>query len=563
MRIWAQHPPQRTLTLLRYDAAVLENSPWFRRGWTLQELVAPQCVEFYGTKWLYLGNKHTLCERLSNITRIPRLLLRNPRALRPYSIAQRMSWAGGRNTTRIEDKAYSLLGIVDVNMPLLYGEGINAFIRLQEEIIKVSTDESLFAWSGHFHRDQLRLSMLAPDPDAFTPAANIVPLSAHGASSYAVTNRGLEIHLRLLPSDRPDDRIGVLHCHVEDDFSGYVGLHLMFLGTDTSGVPHYMRTETCKVSEEHATEATDSFIFLRNREDTTLVYRKLYLQINDNLNAKPRKPPFTLTPLRITSLPDSDMEWPSYTRVLRIESGGWIPVYVKLGFYVEREGLGNGLLVCLYLPWGSPDSTACLNAVPSTEPEMHATWSHWINWMAAHWRWGTAPKDVAKGECAMFAGKWAIQCALRRQILTDFMILGIRLVTVARTRLQTPPPSRESFITKTQSSLFISPFRVVASAESTRSVSDNSLMVPINEAYNPNEIPTYVRYDGPRAVLGAAADNSHANAPALVLPFTTSGPRHRNDATPGADTDPSAPAQGRGSGSTSREGAPAALREEG
>ncbi|KAK0627345.1 heterokaryon incompatibility protein-domain-containing protein, partial [Immersiella caudata] len=181
-----------------YDDAVLENSPWFRRGWTLQELIAPKRVEFHGARWLYLGNKHALCERLSRITRIPQLLLRDSRALLSYSIAQRMSWAAGRSTTRIEDKAYSLLGIVGVNMPLLYGEGGNAFIRLQEEIIKISTDDSILAWSGRYSRDDLRLSMLAPDPAAFGPAANVVPLSGHGSSSYAITNRGLEIRLPLL-----------------------------------------------------------------------------------------------------------------------------------------------------------------------------------------------------------------------------------------------------------------------------------------------------------------------------------------------------------------------------
>jgi hypothetical protein len=57
-----------------------------------------------------------------------------------------MSWMAGRKTTREEDIAYCLLGIFDINMPLLYGEGSNAFKRLQEEIIKQSTDHSLFAW---------------------------------------------------------------------------------------------------------------------------------------------------------------------------------------------------------------------------------------------------------------------------------------------------------------------------------------------------------------------------------------------------------------------------------
>jgi hypothetical protein len=95
------------------------------------------------TRYTLGANLHS--DEISQITRIPQHLLRIPRTLRSYSIAQRMSWASRRSTTRLEDKAYTILGIVGVNMPLLYGEGSKASIRLQEEIIKISTDESLFA----------------------------------------------------------------------------------------------------------------------------------------------------------------------------------------------------------------------------------------------------------------------------------------------------------------------------------------------------------------------------------------------------------------------------------
>jgi hypothetical protein len=59
-----------------------------------------------------------------------------------------MSSASNRTTTRIEDIAYSLLGIFNVNLAMIYGEGEKAFLRLQEEIIKRSVDHSIFAWSG-------------------------------------------------------------------------------------------------------------------------------------------------------------------------------------------------------------------------------------------------------------------------------------------------------------------------------------------------------------------------------------------------------------------------------
>ncbi|KAH8786755.1 heterokaryon incompatibility protein-domain-containing protein [Hyaloscypha sp. PMI_1271] len=148
------------------SVSVFSNSKWFTRGWTLQELIAPKSVNFYGKAWKSLSSRMTLRKEISQITRIPERLLQNPQTLNSYSVAKRMSWAGGRITTRLEDGAYSLLGVFGVHMPLLYGEGRRAFIRLQEEIIKISHDESLFVWQGAFLREEI-LDMLAPDPAAF------------------------------------------------------------------------------------------------------------------------------------------------------------------------------------------------------------------------------------------------------------------------------------------------------------------------------------------------------------------------------------------------------------
>ncbi|RYP71344.1 hypothetical protein DL769_004712 [Monosporascus sp. CRB-8-3] len=125
----------------------LNECRWFSRGWTLQELIAPGEMEFYDKNWQILGNKRMLLDQLASATGIPIAVLRNcdPSLA---SVAQRMSWASKRKTTRIEDVAYCLMGIFDVNMPLLYGEGQKAFIRLQEEIMKYSDDHSLFAWKA-------------------------------------------------------------------------------------------------------------------------------------------------------------------------------------------------------------------------------------------------------------------------------------------------------------------------------------------------------------------------------------------------------------------------------
>ncbi|KAI6038844.1 heterokaryon incompatibility protein-domain-containing protein [Pisolithus marmoratus] len=112
---------------------------WFERGWTLQELIAPKQVEFFNRNWVLIGNKRRFARVLEKVTGIPREVLKE-------GIAQIMSWAADRKTTRAEDQAYSLMGLFGVNMPMLYGEGRKAFQRLQLEIIRVSSDHTIFAW---------------------------------------------------------------------------------------------------------------------------------------------------------------------------------------------------------------------------------------------------------------------------------------------------------------------------------------------------------------------------------------------------------------------------------
>ena len=124
------------------------SSKWHTRGWTLQELIAPTFVLFLANDWTHIGTKAELADLLQSITDIPAVLLRLHTRLADYSVAQRMSWAASRKTTRLEDRAYSLLGIFGINMPTLYGEGEQAFYRLQEEIMKRRADTTLFAWSS-------------------------------------------------------------------------------------------------------------------------------------------------------------------------------------------------------------------------------------------------------------------------------------------------------------------------------------------------------------------------------------------------------------------------------
>jgi hypothetical protein len=114
------------------------NSVWFTRGWTLQELIAPKSVGFFSKEGEMLGNKASLERDICEITGIPAKALRGS-PLAGFSHTEIMSWANKRDTAEPEDKAYSLLGIFDVYMPLIYGEGRqNALQRLRQEIDKAS-----------------------------------------------------------------------------------------------------------------------------------------------------------------------------------------------------------------------------------------------------------------------------------------------------------------------------------------------------------------------------------------------------------------------------------------
>lgn len=185
---------------------------WFKRGWTLQELVAPKEVKFYTHDWHYAFSKTSRSEALSQMTGIDDDVLRNRNMLPSKPIARRLSWAAHRQTSREEDQAYSLLGICGVNIPLLYGEGTRAFVRLQEEIVKMSLDHSIFAWEPW----SLLHSGLLFSPACYgfrnagsiRNAANVID-----DDSYVLNNRGLRITLPIYETTTYDgDLLAFLNC---------------------------------------------------------------------------------------------------------------------------------------------------------------------------------------------------------------------------------------------------------------------------------------------------------------------------------------------------------------
>jgi hypothetical protein len=182
---------------------------WFTRGWTLQELLAPISVQFYDREWNHRGSRNDFAVDISRITGIPDIAIRDSVSVKAFSTAQKMAWASQRVTTRVEDMAYCLLGLFDVNMPLIYGEGLKAFRRLQEEIIRQGVDLSLFAWQpDSFHLQWPYCSLLASSPSAFRECHDIHPFANETISAYAITNKGLQISTYLLrvpvAKDGPD-----------------------------------------------------------------------------------------------------------------------------------------------------------------------------------------------------------------------------------------------------------------------------------------------------------------------------------------------------------------------
>lgn len=271
-------------------------SRWFTRGWTLQELLAPKQVLFFqpqptGT-WTLLGNRHSLQELISKSTTIDIDYLCGRKSIFSASIAERMSWAARRQTSREEDIAYCLMGIFSVNMPMLYGEGAQAFMRLQKEIMSISDDQSIFAWTEasvhgaatsdthsiferlyrpynksepHRHgipdgpdltvaSDSEALAshgLLANSPEAFTHSGRIVPWvhPEYVQMPYQLTNRGVSIRLHLNTlGDFSSPRVADLQCFLKAQCDGReflpIGVYMRKLSV---GADQYARIRVDKL----------------------------------------------------------------------------------------------------------------------------------------------------------------------------------------------------------------------------------------------------------------------------------------------------------------------------
>lgn len=238
----------------------LTSSRWFSRGWTLQELLAPREVLFFDMNWKKLGRKDDFLDVLTKRTGIHRYFLyTGAERLEEASVATRMSWAAGRETKRVEDKAYCLLGLFGIHMPMLYGEGALAFERLQLEIMKSSDDASILAWdySGTWipvsHDRSARFErtgrdgwthhggLMATSPDQYAKCHHIRNIKTVGyetMTSFSMSQHGLELETPIV-HDRlvPNLFYAILSCgRLDHDIPGYHYLVIPLMTADQKGV---------------------------------------------------------------------------------------------------------------------------------------------------------------------------------------------------------------------------------------------------------------------------------------------------------------------------------------
>lgn len=175
----------------------IRRSRWFTRGWTLQELLAPKKLDFYTRTWSRIGSKSgSLIQVINEITDVELSYLSGHMDITMASVAKKMFWLSKRTTTRVEDIAYCMLGIFEINMPLLYGEGMRAFTRLQDEIVRQVHDHTIFCWTWDNEVPSNWVSMLAPSPRVFRDSGDYIQRNRFDSlAHYSMTNLGLSITL--------------------------------------------------------------------------------------------------------------------------------------------------------------------------------------------------------------------------------------------------------------------------------------------------------------------------------------------------------------------------------
>ena len=195
--VYLEDVPARVFRSRRQEAqlSAIKSSRWFTRCWTLQELLASKTRYFFARDWSLIENLVDLNGVVAKVTGIDQQVLEDRNMLSTFPIAQRMRWASQRNATRKEDIAYSLMGLFDVQMPIIYGEGATkAFRRLQTQIMQTSFDQTIFAWRS----ESASSGFLANSPANFSNTPQLALWHPKTLSPFHMTNVGLSIRLVIL-----------------------------------------------------------------------------------------------------------------------------------------------------------------------------------------------------------------------------------------------------------------------------------------------------------------------------------------------------------------------------
>lgn len=264
--------------------SAFQMSRWFTRGWTLQELLAPRRIVFFASDWKPISNPainqnlggemasivtydigmavavpHWVAEGnkyiglLSGITSISCKVLNREITLSSVSAACKFSWAAARTTTRVEDMAYCLLGLLGVNMPLLYGEGDRAFVRLQEAVLSSSEDISILAWgydlSWKVVKNNIQTSVLARSAAEFLgyPRGNYRHVRRTPRTHTTMTGHGLHIEFPMLLVDKKNKVwLGVIEeCIEQHDEGNQVGIAIVLRQTGDENALIFHRAGGC------------------------------------------------------------------------------------------------------------------------------------------------------------------------------------------------------------------------------------------------------------------------------------------------------------------------------
>jgi hypothetical protein len=302
-------------------------SAWFTRGWTLQELLAPKYVEFYAQDWSEIGTKASLGSLIKSITGIMHLS-----SFQNASVAEKMSWASRRETTRPEDQAYCLMGLFDVNMPTIYGEGEKAFIRLQLEILSQTNDESIFAWNSFYSTGGL----LASSPTFFRDAGNVITASFDPERPpHIMTNKGLRSEFILTPYLLEDGReafLAPLNCKERSEAaSQFITLVLTMAGHAYSreGSLHVPSRESMRLDYEAKRTLTYSVQSMARP-----TYQKLFQRL-------PNKILVDTTPLLPWGIkpifPDSSWSWKCVEDNILSLDKGQMDEYKSAALWLQDE----------------------------------------------------------------------------------------------------------------------------------------------------------------------------------------------------------------------------------